>query len=108
MSGTQSMSNLLNELATLTRTLGEPHRDYVIIGEGNTSARIDERSFYIKASGQGMNGITDQGFVAVNFDPVLAMLDNPALPLAEQKVIMNAAKVDASVALQPSVEVSFH
>jgi rhamnose utilization protein RhaD (predicted bifunctional aldolase and dehydrogenase) len=102
------MTILLTELATLTRTIGEPQRDYVIIGEGNTSCRIDDWSFYIKASGQGMNGITEAGFVAVNFEPVLAMLDQPTLPLAEQKAIMNAAKVDASVALQPSVEVSFH
>src|SRR5690606_33908683 len=29
-------------------------------------------------------------------------------PRSEQKVIMNAAKVDAAVALQPSIEVSFH
>jgi rhamnose utilization protein RhaD (predicted bifunctional aldolase and dehydrogenase) len=102
------MTTLLNDLATLTRTLGEPHRDYVIIGEGNTSCRIDDDSFYIKASGQGMNGITEQGFVAVNFATILEMLDNPALSLDAQKAIMNAAKVDSSVALQPSVEVSFH
>ncbi|MCU0513931.1 MAG: class II aldolase/adducin family protein [Anaerolineae bacterium] len=102
------MTGLLTDLTTLTRTLGDPARDYVIIGEGNTSARIDADTFYIKASGQGMQHITEAGFVAVQFAPALALLEEPALPLAEQKRRLNAAKVDPAVTLQPSVEVTFH
>jgi len=51
------MADILSQLVEMTRTLGQPHLDYVIIGEGNTSARIDEASFWIKASGQGMEHI---------------------------------------------------
>lgn len=102
------MSDKLEQLATMTRTLGEEHRKLVIIGEGNTSCRIDDESFYVKASGQQMNGIGSDGFVAVYFDAILEMLEKPELKLSEQKEIMNAAKVDQSVKSVPSVEVSFH
>jgi len=103
-------SSTLAPLLDMTRTLGQPHMDYVIIGEGNTSCRIDDDSFWIKASGQQMNGITENGFVAVKFAPILEMLEQPAnmLDLAEQKAIMQAAKVDPHAPGIPSVEVSFH
>lgn len=98
----------LAPLLEMTRTIGQPHMDYVIIGEGNTSCRIDADSFWIKASGQQMNGISEGGFVAVRFAPILAMLDQPAGDLAAQKAIMQAAKVDTTTTAIPSVEVTFH
>jgi rhamnose utilization protein RhaD (predicted bifunctional aldolase and dehydrogenase) len=98
----------INELVTMTRTLGQPNLDYVIIGEGNTSARIDDDSFWIKASGQQMQGIEPDGFVAVQFAPVLAMFDEPPQTLTEQNAIMAKAKVDPAAPQRPSVEVSFH
>lgn len=103
-------SSTLAPLLDMTRTLGQPHMDYVIIGEGNTSCLIDDNSFWIKASGQQMNSITENGFVAVNFAPILEMLEQPAntLDLAEQKAIMQAAKVDPNAPGIPSVEVTFH
>ncbi|HEX2622603.1 MAG TPA: class II aldolase/adducin family protein [Phototrophicaceae bacterium] len=100
-------SEILSPLVELTRTLGQPHLDYVIIGEGNTSCRIDDDSFWIKASGQQMNGISAEGFTAVRFTPILAMLDESPGDLAAQKQVMEAAKVDPAMRL-PSVEVSFH
>jgi len=102
------MSERLKQLHSMTRSLGQAQMNYVIIGEGNTSCRIDEDSFYIKASGQQMRNIEQAGFVAVRFGPVLAMLDNPPAKLSEQKAITNAARVDQSVSVVPSVEVSFH
>lgn len=100
--------NTLLSLRELTRSLGEPENDYVIIGEGNTSCVIDSDSFWIKASGQQMNSISEQGFVAVRFQPVLEMLEQSPGGLAEQKAIMQAAKVDPGAPGVPSVEVTFH
>lgn len=97
----------LDTLLHLTHTLGDPARDYVIIGEGNTSLRVDADSFYIKASGQQMAGIAPDGFTQVRFAPILDMLDNPPGDLAAQKAVMEAARVDPSGRL-PSVEVTFH
>jgi len=55
-----------------------------------------------------MNGITEAGFVAVKFDPILNLLDNPPQTMTEQKAIMQDARVDQSNDVRPSVEVSFH
>ncbi len=107
-------SSTLTPLLEMTRTIGQPHLDYVIIGEGNTSCRIDDDSFWIKASGQQMNGITENGFVAVKFAPILEMLEKPIDAMdseaqyALQEEAIRVAKVDSSVSAKPSIEVSFH
>lgn len=99
---------ILDDLHNMTRILGEPQRNYVIIGEGNTSARIDADSFYVKASGQQMGIMTTAGFVAVHFAPILDLLDNPPATQTEQKTRLAAARVDSNSPLMPSIEVGFH
>jgi rhamnose utilization protein RhaD (predicted bifunctional aldolase and dehydrogenase) len=99
---------ILENLLQMTLTLGEPHRNYVIIGEGNTSARIDAETFYVKASGQQMATITENGFVAVQFAPILDLLDNPPATRAEQQARLTAARVDPASTAMPSIEVGFH
>ena len=42
------------ELVQLSRDLGQPQRKLVIIGEGNTSLRVDDETFWVKASGHQM------------------------------------------------------
>jgi len=102
------MTSKLQTLVEMTRTLGKPENDYVIIGEGNTSCVIDDNTFYVKASGNQMNGISESGFVAVNFEPILGLLDNPPETMTEQKAVMQSARVDQSNEIRPSVEVTFH
>ena len=102
------MTHNLSDLVNMTRALGEPAMDYVIIGEGNTSMRIDDGSFYVKASGHQMNQIGEEGFVAARLAPMLAMLDDPPQTLTEQKAITEAAKLDQADERSPSIEVSFH
>jgi rhamnose utilization protein RhaD (predicted bifunctional aldolase and dehydrogenase) len=97
----------LNPLIEMTRTIGQPHLDYVIIGEGNSSCRLDDDTFCIKASGQGMHNIGADGFVSLRLEPILAMLEKPLGDLEAQKAVMQAAKVDPAARL-PSVEVTFH
>ena len=65
----------LDRLIAMTRHLGDPDKDYVILGEGNTSARVDEETFWVKASGSRMEQIGPDGFVLTRFAPVLALLD---------------------------------
>ena len=114
----------LESLVDMTRALGEPQRDYVVVGEGNTSMRLDAHSFLVKASGHQMRDIGADGFVAVRFAPILALLDDPPATLSEQKAITNSAVItqgspaaippDASGGTEgglhssPSIEVSFH
>ncbi|HVU11684.1 MAG TPA: class II aldolase/adducin family protein [Phototrophicaceae bacterium] len=96
---------ILDQLVAMTRTLGQPQNNYVIIGEGNTSHRADADTFWIKASGHGMNGISADGFVQVQLAPILALLDSQmsgsALQAAMQAAVIGSTK-------RPSVEVTFH
>lgn len=98
---------ILDQLVEMTRQLGQPHLNYAIIGEGNTSFRADADTFWIKASGQGMNGINDTGFVQVRFAPILDLLEQRISDSALQAA-MQAAKVDSKSSVRPSVEVTFH
>jgi rhamnose utilization protein RhaD (predicted bifunctional aldolase and dehydrogenase) len=102
------MSDTLSTLVELTREIGLPQHEYVIVGEGNTSARRDDHAFWVKASGQQMHHITPQGFVEVQFAPILGMLEQSPGDLAAQKQVMEAAKVDPAAPGLPSVEVTFH
>jgi rhamnose utilization protein RhaD (predicted bifunctional aldolase and dehydrogenase) len=97
----------LNAIVEMTRTLGQPALNYVIIGEGNTSYRIDEQSFWIKASGRGMHNIEPDGFVAVRLAPVLELLDTSLSGQAVDDSV-RAALVDPSITSKPSVEATFH
>ena len=101
------MSDILDQLVEMTRFLGQPHLNYVIIGEGNTSYRVDDESFWVKASGQGMNGISAGGFVQVKFDLIMNLLEQRMTDSGLQAA-MQSAKVDGSSTARPSVEVTFH
>ena len=103
-----TMTNPLDSLIQMTRALGEPALDYVIIGEGNTSMRIDDESFLVKASGHQMQGIDESGFVSLRFAPMLALLDDPPATLSEEKAITGAAVIGDTGDSSPSIEASFH
>jgi rhamnose utilization protein RhaD (predicted bifunctional aldolase and dehydrogenase) len=71
----RSHDALLNELVGLSRSLGCPERDLVILGEGNTSVRLDDESFLVKASGTSLAGADPGSFVRMDFGRTLALLD---------------------------------
>ncbi len=82
--------------------------DYAILGEGNTSAGVDEESFFVKVSGASLDGITEDGFVRVRRAPVLAMLDAALLSDEEARDGLMEARVNRSGSTRPSVETLFH
>lgn len=92
----------------MSRNLGEPALDYVILGEGNTSARVDEASFWVKASGTQLRTMQAGDFVQVSFERALAMLDAPAMTDEEVKQSLIEAKVDPETKGHPSVETVMH
>ena len=102
-----TMHTIPDELITLSHPLGDPRRQYVIIGEGNTSLRVDEQSFLVKASGQQLATITAAGFAHVQFDRIMHLFDTPPQTLTEERDLLRAARMDESSAF-PSVETSFH
>jgi rhamnose utilization protein RhaD (predicted bifunctional aldolase and dehydrogenase) len=97
----------LEQLIGLSRALGEPERDYAILGEGNSSAAVDNDTFYVKASGRTLHNIGAADFVQVQRTPMLAMLEQEQLPDAEILAGLMAARVDTD-APKPSVETLFH
>ena len=100
--------DVLSELIALTRYLGEPSREYVILGEGNTSARVDEETYWVKASGSSMLNIGPDGLVLTRFAPVLAMLDAGDLSDDEVKASLIMAKADPQAPGHPSIEALLH
>jgi rhamnose utilization protein RhaD (predicted bifunctional aldolase and dehydrogenase) len=100
--------DVLEQLVGLSRILGDPANDYAILGEGNSSARASDTTFWVKASGTEMRTIDANGFVEVRFDRVLAMLDAAALGDSEIKQALTNAKVDPATAGHPSVETVLH
>ncbi len=103
-------NDVLSELVTMSNNLGDPGLDYVILGEGNTSARAQVEAFWVKASGTELRTIDRAGFVCVSFERVLAMLDVPNLSDEEVKRRLYAAKVDSTPedGARPSVETVLH
>jgi rhamnose utilization protein RhaD (predicted bifunctional aldolase and dehydrogenase) len=103
------MSNdILAQLVTMSKNLGDPALDYVILGEGNTSARADSETFWVKASGTELRTVDHADFVRVRFDRVLALLDEGNLSDDAIKEGLEAAKVDPAVTVRPSVETVLH
>ena len=103
-----SANTVLKQLVDMSRHLGDPAYDYAILGEGNTSARIDAESFWVKASGAELRTIDAGGFVQIHFDRVLSMLEFEELPDAQIKDGLNAARVDPKAGARPSVETVLH
>ncbi|HUV04703.1 MAG TPA: class II aldolase/adducin family protein [Armatimonadota bacterium] len=103
-----SKSEILHQLVEMSHRLGEESRGLVILGEGNTSARIGDDTFYVKASGIQLGTIPADGFVEVDFAKVLEMLEYPELTDEQIKARLRAATVDPKAVLMPSIETVFH
>jgi rhamnose utilization protein RhaD (predicted bifunctional aldolase and dehydrogenase) len=108
--------DILTQLVAMSHNLGDPALDYVILGEGNTSARADGETFWVKASGIELRTIDQAGFVRVSFERVLAMLGARDLTDEQVRQRLSQAKVDPLTGtgpvpddgVQPSVETVLH
>jgi rhamnose utilization protein RhaD (predicted bifunctional aldolase and dehydrogenase) len=98
---------ILEELIEMSLWLAEPSRECVILGEGNTSAKVDAETFYVKASGAQLPQGTADSFVQVYSEPLLELLDGPDFTDDQIKEALGAACVDAD-GKRPSTETVFH
>jgi len=99
--------DVLEQLVDLTAKLGDPARDLAILAEGNTSARADGGSFWIKASGTELRSASVASFVRVSIQRVMEML-NTDLNDAQIIDALIAAKIDMNPEPRPSVETLMH
>jgi rhamnose utilization protein RhaD (predicted bifunctional aldolase and dehydrogenase) len=104
----QAKQDVLAQLIWMSRELGRPELDYAILGEGNTSARIDDETFFVKASGAELRTLDESGVVEVSLERALALLDAEDISDASVKAGLIAAKVDPTSARHPSVETVLH
>ncbi len=100
--------SIRQQLLAMTNRLGRPERDYVILGEGNTSARIDADTFWVTASGFELGSLGADGFVQVRFDRILPFLSGKELADDEVRRTLIAAKADGRAEPRPSVETFMH
>ncbi|HNR30975.1 MAG TPA: class II aldolase/adducin family protein [Candidatus Hydrogenedentes bacterium] len=102
------MNDVLRELVGMSRYLGDPSHPYAILGEGNTSARVDEDTFYVKASGTTLANIAEGDFLPVSISRVTAILDDPNAGDADVARVLREALVDRDETRKPSVETMLH
>jgi rhamnose utilization protein RhaD (predicted bifunctional aldolase and dehydrogenase) len=101
-------ADIVTQLAAMSRTLGLPEQDCVILGEGNTSARVGDASYWIKASGQQLHRIPASGFVELQFTPVLELLERLEVTDEEVRQALASARIDPNASLRPSIEATMH
>jgi rhamnose utilization protein RhaD (predicted bifunctional aldolase and dehydrogenase) len=102
-----SKTDKLNLMLELSRFLGEEHRNLAILGEGNTSAKLDDEIFLVKASGSCLQTLGEDDAVACRFDALLPMLDEDDISDQEIENRLLGCRVDTN-AKKPSVETLFH
>jgi rhamnose utilization protein RhaD (predicted bifunctional aldolase and dehydrogenase) len=95
------------ELIALSRDLGREDRKLAILGEGNTSAKVSDDTFLVKASGSQLGKLDEAGVVECRFAPLMAMLERNDLDDAAVDQALLDARVDAN-SRKPSVEAVFH
>ena len=100
-------NSLLNDLLKLSHEVGCEERGLVLAGEGNTSARLNGKTFLVKASGTSLAALKESEIVECRLAPVLALLEESQLTDAQIDAALMAARVN-SRAKKPSLEAMFH
>lgn len=94
-------------LFNLSHQLGREERRLAILGEGNTSTRLSEDTFLVKASGSNLATLSASGISECRFDKLIPLLDAEAMTDAAVDEALFAARVSPE-AKKPSVEALFH
>jgi rhamnose utilization protein RhaD (predicted bifunctional aldolase and dehydrogenase) len=94
-------------LLALSHELGAEHRELAILGEGNTSAKVGEGRFLVKASGSSLGTLTEADLVECRAEPLLEVLGRKEVLDTDVDVALASCKVDPG-AKRPSVEALFH
>lgn len=97
--------NALQDLVELSHQLAEPHRDLVVLSEGNTSIRVGPRHMLVKASGASLGNATTNDFVKVSLGSLLALLDDST---ADDATVARVFEQASDGSQHPSVEAILH
>ena len=98
---------ILKLLLDLSHQLADPMRPLAILGEGNTSARLSDETFLVKASGSSLGTLDKNGLVECRIQTLLPLLETNNLSDAEVDAMLLNSRLDPA-AKKPSVEALFH
>jgi NAD(P)-dependent dehydrogenase (short-subunit alcohol dehydrogenase family)/rhamnose utilization protein RhaD (predicted bifunctional aldolase and dehydrogenase) len=101
----------INELIEISKYYGD-NKDFVIAGGGNTSFK-DDKTIWIKASGQSLAEITEDGLVALSRQKLHIISssiysEDPATREEQVKTDIILSITDTDKSKRPSVETSLH
>ncbi len=91
----------------LSHQLGREERKLAILGEGNTSVRLSDATFVVKASGSNLATLTAAGVTECRFDKLVPLLAADEMTDAAVDEALFAARVSPD-SKKPSVEAIFH
>jgi rhamnose utilization protein RhaD (predicted bifunctional aldolase and dehydrogenase) len=96
----------LAELVRVSREVGEPALDLVVLAEGNTSTLLDDRTFFVKGSGARLARVDAADFAHVRLEPLLeaALDDRPC----DVRALFRDAQVEGATSPRPSIETLLH
>ena len=97
----------IGALLKLSHDLGREDRGLAMLGEGNTSCRLDADTFLVKASGSSLATLSEDQLVACRFSVLLPMLHHLVMSDAKVEQALLESRVDSN-APKPSVEALFH
>jgi len=105
------MKQEIKELIEISRFYGSD-KDSVIAGGGNTSFK-DDQTIWVKASGQPLSDLTEEGLVALNRERLREISskkypDDPVARESQVKEDLYKSIVDPLQKRRPSVETSLH
>ncbi|TSA31282.1 MAG: class II aldolase [Opitutales bacterium] len=97
----------IQSLLELSHQLGGDRLRMAILGEGNTSIRLDADTFAVKASGSNLASLKPADVTTCRFDCLLPLIESQGATDAEVDAALFASRIDAS-AKKPSIEALFH
>ncbi|HEY1111842.1 MAG TPA: class II aldolase/adducin family protein, partial [Opitutaceae bacterium] len=106
----QNAAGIADRLLALSRELGREERKLAILGEGNTSARTERGTFFVKASGSNLATLSPLGVTECRAEGLMALLDLKGKATPSDAAVDEAlltARVEATTK-KPSVEAMFH
>jgi rhamnose utilization protein RhaD (predicted bifunctional aldolase and dehydrogenase) len=96
----------LAELVRVSREVGDPALDLVVLAEGNTSTLLDDRTFFVKGSGAHLARVEAADFAHVRIEPLLeAALDDETCDVG---ALFRSAQVEGATSRRPSIETLLH
>jgi rhamnose utilization protein RhaD (predicted bifunctional aldolase and dehydrogenase) len=100
-------TDAVQSLLELSHALGGERLRMAILGEGNTSMRLDAETFTVKASGSNLATLRPADLTVCRFDRLLPLLEARGASDQEVDQALLAARVDDR-SRKPSIEALFH